>query len=142
MPSVFGSGSMRVLSLLLFVIMVVAIVSCSETKVSQCNRMNRVVNKISALPTPKDAQGWLQLSSQISAIGAELRGITLQDPVLVKSQQKLVELTKEASRSAQDLGQALQTQNNNDRNQAIIRIEQLLKQEEPIINEINQYCSN
>lgn len=141
MPSVFGSASMRFLSLLLFVILVVGIVSCSETKVSQCSRMNRVVNKISALATPKDSPQWLQLSSQISAIGAELKGLTLQDPVLVNAQQRLVELTNDASRSALDLGKALQTQNNKERNQAITKIEQLLKKEAPIIDEINQYCT-
>ena len=140
MPSVFGSGSMRLLSLLLFVILVVGIVSCSETKVSQCSRMNRVVNKISALPMPKDVAQWSQLSSQLSTIGAELKGLSLQDPVLVGAQQRLVELTEEASRSALDLGKALQGQNSKERNQAITRIEQLLKKEAPIVDEINQYC--
>ncbi len=142
MPSVFGYAPMRLLSLLLFIVLVLGIVSCSETKVSQCNRMNQVVNKISALPAPKDSQGWLQLSSQTAAIGAELQGLTLKDPVLVSFQAKLVDLTKEASNSALQLSKALQNQNNNDRNQAITKIEQLLKKEAPIINEINQYCSN
>lgn len=142
MPSVFGYAPMRLLSLLLFITLVLAIVSCSETKVSQCNRMNQVVNKISALPAPKDSQGWLQLSSQMAAIGAELKGLTLKDPILVNAQGKLVELTREASGSALALSKALQSQNNNDRNQAITKIEELQKKETPIINEINQYCSN
>ncbi len=141
MPSVFGSFVMRLPSFLLFVIMVIAIVSCGETRVSQCNRLNQVVNKISALPTPQTAQEWIQLSSQMEAIGAELKGLKLQDPLLVEGRQKLVELTTEAARSAAALGQAIQTQNNRARNQAIAKIEQLRQREEPIVNAINQHCS-
>ncbi|MCS6959044.1 MAG: hypothetical protein RMK91_03240 [Pseudanabaenaceae cyanobacterium SKYGB_i_bin29] len=133
---------MRLLSLLLFVIMVISIVSCGETRVSQCNRLNQVVNKISALPAPKDGQGWIQLASQMEAIGAELRGLKLQDPVLVDGQQKLVALTTEAARSAAELGRAIQTQNNSARNQAIAKIEQLRQKEAPIVNAINQHCSS
>lgn len=134
--------SMRFLSLFCLTILIIGVVSCTENRVSQCSRMNTVVNKISALPVPKDPQQWTQLSAQLAAIGAELKGLSLQDPVLVSSQGKLVELSAEASRSAQDLGKALQTQNASQRNKAILSIEAFLKKEEPVINEINQYCSS
>jgi hypothetical protein len=142
MPSVFGSLPMRILSLLLFVVLVLGIVSCSETRVSQCNRMNQVVNKISALPSPQDSQGWLRLSTQLSAIGAELKGLTFKDPVLANKQLELVKLTNEASQAAMELGKAIESQNNRERNRVITKIEELLKKEAPLVNEINQYCSS
>ena len=135
------------------------ITSCNENKVSQCQRLIRVVNAgTSLIDKNKGTQviTSIQLSKDLEFVTKSIRELNLKDPKLKEFQSGFVKIFQNLSQAIANAGRALGATKTADAStsgrekiqKARTEIDSALttattigKQSDTLVNEMNKYCS-
>jgi hypothetical protein len=115
---------------------------CGESRVTQCNKLNKIANRAKTLKPPKGAAGFNQLAEALDSIGLEMRALKLEDPKLKDFQIRFNNIYNESAEAAKNISQTF-----SDKKPApeIAKIAKDVKstsdREGSLIGEINKYCA-
>ena len=125
----------------------VLLVSCSEGKVAQCNKLIEIANQaasdvesVTQSSTPEDPTAFLQIAATADNASSELEAIEIEDETLQGFRQRFITLYVETSAATQDLVAAVEEQNAPGAEEAYNRLEAATEQEGPLVDEVNSYC--
>lgn len=128
----------------------VLLLGCSESKVSQCNKLTAVVNKAAKDALATGAKGGNQaaqlnnlteLAGRLDGYAKEMGAIELKDEKLKESQGRFIKMYEDASKSSRDLVSAVNKKDSKAAQQALKAIQTSTSQEKPLVAEVNQYCT-
>ena len=115
---------------------------CGESRTNQCNKLNKIANRVKTLKPPKDAEGFNQIAEAIDSIGLEMRALKLEDTKLKDFQGRFNSVYNELSEAARSISQAYSEKK---QVPAIAKITKDVKsigdRESSLISEINKYCA-
>jgi DNA repair ATPase RecN len=115
---------------------------CGESRTTQCNKLNKIANRVKTLKLPKDAEGFNQIAEAVDSMGLEMRALKLEDAKLKDFQGRFNSIYNELSEAAKSISQSYSEKN---RAPAIAKITKELKsigdRESSLIGEINKYCA-
>jgi basic membrane lipoprotein Med (substrate-binding protein (PBP1-ABC) superfamily) len=121
--------------------------SCSESKVSQCNRLIGVANKtaeevqtITSTGNSKDLATQQKLAATADQAKAAMTNLKLSDETLQGFQQRFVTMYDSISKSINQLVQAVGANNSRTAEQAFKDLQTSTGQEKPLVDEVNAYC--
>jgi len=125
-------------------------VGCSESKISQCNKLTAVVNKAAkdALDTGAKGGGQAaqlnnltQLAGRLDGYSKELGAIELKDEKLKESQGRFIKMYQDASKYSRELVSAVNKKDGKAAEQALKSIQTATNQETPLVGDVNKYCT-
>ncbi|MBD1913209.1 MULTISPECIES: hypothetical protein [unclassified Leptolyngbya] len=127
----------------------VSFVSCSETKVAQCNKMTAVANQAATLgqefgqkaESSSDPSLLMDMAGQLDQLSNDMQAITLSDEKLQGFQTRFVELYKSADQGLRDEAAAIEKKDLPAMKQALNTIQAGQSQETALVSEFNSYCS-
>lgn len=115
---------------------------CGESRTTQCNKLNKIANRVKTLKPPKNAEGFNQIAEAVDSIGLEMRALKLEDTKLKDFQGRFNIVYNELSEAARSISQAYSEKKPAP---AIAKITKDVKsigdQESSLIREINKYCA-
>lgn len=134
--------------------------SCSESKISQCQRLIKVVNHGTSLIDTKKAQEAsksFQLSKDLKNVTQSIQQLNLQDPILQKFQPRFIRvfdnLSLAIAKAANALEETKQITSSSDGETKIIKLRKQIdstlttaaktagKESDSLGLQLNQYCS-
>ncbi len=119
------------------------VVSCGEGRISQCNKLVQVVNKVPTVEKEilKDAAVLERTANQIDTVRSELQSLKLKDARLLTAQSNLASLYRELSQELTNLGKAVSAKDATAQDKAINALKKVFPKAVPIESEITQYCN-
>lgn len=129
--------------------MSVTLVSCSESKVSQCNKMTAVANRAAEIgqefsqkaKANPDSKVLREMAGQIDQLSKDMQVITLSDEKLQGFKTRFITLYKTTNQGLEKVATAISKKDLPTAKQALTSIESDKNQETTLINEFNGYCS-
>ena len=123
------------------------IAGCGESKVAQCNQLIEMVNDTERTlgnitqSSPPDISALQDIADATSRAETELKTVNLRNKRLNQFKNRFLEFYSSISQDAQTIVTAHQTQNMPDAEAAYKRLEETFKNQEPLVNDINDFCS-
>jgi len=119
------------------------VVSCSESRIAQCNKLAQTVNKLPTVEREilRDAAVLERTANQLDSVRSELQSLKLKDARLVAAQSNLSSLYRELSQELTNLGKAVSTKDTVAHEKAVNALKKVFPKAAPIESEITQYCS-
>lgn len=115
---------------------------CGESRTTQCNKLNKIANRVKTLAPPKDAASFNQIAEAIDSIALEMRALKVEDSKLKDFQRRFNNIYNESSEVARSISQAYSEKK---APPAIAKITKDVKsisdRESSLISEINKYCA-
>ncbi|MGB3616036.1 MAG: hypothetical protein WBA10_19750 [Elainellaceae cyanobacterium] len=131
---------------------VVGLVSCSSGTVDQCNQLinvaNRAVTDVEAVtsspesPESRNTESFSNITETAQQAASQLEAIDLTDEQLQSYRQRFIKLYRETGAATEQLVTAVEEQNLPAAEDAYEKLEAATGQEEPLVNEVNQYCQS
>jgi len=123
-------------------------IGCSDNQAAQCNRLTEVANKtvgevqaiVSGNEQP-DGVALRQVATSFDNGKAEMEALVLSDEQLQGYQTRFIQLYEEVSVSAQQLSDALNSQDFDTAQTARDQFQASTEKEEPLVREVNEYCA-
>ncbi|MEI6429184.1 MAG: hypothetical protein WCO45_12495 [Pseudanabaena sp. ELA607] len=118
-------------------------VSCGESRISQCNKLVQTVNKMPTVEKEiiKDAAILERTANQLDTVRSELQSLKLKDGRLVTAQSNLASLYRELSQELTNLGKAVSAKDPVAHDKALNALKKVFPKAIPIESEITQYCN-
>lgn len=121
--------------------LLIGISACGETKVSQCNRLIKILNQAKTIPVPQDAAAQAQAANTLDRLRQQAQAEVLSDPKVKTFQDQIVQHLNEASQLLRDASKA-----NSDRDLTKITknkqaTETFMAKEPPLLAQMNSYCA-
>ncbi|WP_437602218.1 hypothetical protein [Sorangium sp. So ce590] len=121
---------------------------CGQNKVSECNALIEVINKgvqsiEKGTKTGADQGGSSELKTMAEAmdkVAADAAQVKLTTPELQKFSGEYQAMAKEVAKAARDLATAADANDAEKSNTAQAAIEKAIKQEDPLVDNINKFC--
>ena len=122
--------------------------ACSDNQAAQCNRLTEVANKtvgevqaiVSGNEQP-DGEALRQVATSFDTGRTEMEALVLADEQLQGYQTRFIQLYEEVSVSAQQLSDALNSQDFDSAQTARDQFQASTEKEEPLVREVNDYCA-
>ncbi|MGF1498243.1 MAG: hypothetical protein ACFB8W_15685 [Elainellaceae cyanobacterium] len=121
--------------------------SCSESKISQCNRLIDIANAaatevetVTQSSTPDDTEAFLTIAATADRAVTDLDTLELADPELQTFKQRFIQLYQETGQATRDLVAAVEAQDIGAAEAAYAQLETATSQEEPLVMDVNGYC--
>ena len=127
--------------------LVTIITSCGESKVSQCNQLIEMVNATERTlgnitqSSPPDINALQDIADATSQAETELKTVTLRSKKLSQFKERFLDFYSNISQDAQTIVNAHKTQNMPDAEAAYKRLEATFQNQQPLVDEINTFCS-
>ncbi len=125
------------------------LVSCSSGKVDQCNQLigvaNQAVTDVESVTNdsaPRDTNTFSAITDAAQQAAAQLEAIDLTDEQLQSYRQRFIKLYSETGKATEQLVAAVEEQNLPAAEEAYNDLESATNQEQPLVEEINQYCQS
>lgn len=125
---------------------------CGEQKkVKECNSfvtvvnsgVDRVTKSINTAPDSGAAVNELRsLADEMDAIGAETKKVPLTLPDLQKLSERYQTMVSDIAASARELATAVDNVDRENMTKAQATLDQAVKREGPLVEELNKYCQN
>lgn len=123
-------------------------IGCSDNRAAQCNRLTEVANKtvgevqtiVSGNEQP-DGAALRQVAASFNNGKTEMEALVLSDEQLQGYQTRFIQLYEEVSASAQQLSDALNSQDFDAAQTARDQFQASTEKEEPLVREVNEYCA-
>jgi hypothetical protein len=130
-----GYLTFSILALILF------ISGCGETKISQCNRLVKILNQAKTIAIPQDSVAQAQAADSIDRLRELSQAEVLADPKVKTFQGQIVEHLNEASQLLREASKA-----SSDRDLTLVSKNKLATQtfidkEQPLLAQLNSYCA-
>lgn len=123
-------------------------VSCTESKVSQCNKIIQVANQAvsEAKAVTKggqisDPQAMLKAADSMEKASQEMEAIEVKDAKLQDYQAGFITMYRDTSKSTRDFVTAFQKKERSTAEAALTKLQQATAPEKQLVQEINTYCS-
>lgn len=123
-------------------------VSCTENKVSQCNKIIKVANQIANKATAviNDGQrdnpkATLQAAEAMDKASKEMAALTLKDEKLKNYQSRFMKMYGETSKATRDFIGAYEKKDRPAAEKALKKLDEATNQEPKLVDEINIYCT-
>jgi uridine kinase len=121
--------------------LLVGLSACGETKVSQCNRLVKILNPAKVIAIPQDAAAQSQAANTVDDLRQLAQAEVLSDPKIKAFQEQIVQHLSQASQLLRDASKA-----SSDRDLTqITKIQQatqtFMAKEPPLLSQLNSYCA-
>jgi hypothetical protein len=137
----------RVFSAFLVLFIGVLVVSCSEGKISQCNRLIEIANQaasnveaVTSNATPDDPDAFLRIAEAAEEATNNLEALEVTDTTLEGYKQQFITLYVETSAATRQLVEAVKERNAEAADAAYSDLEAATAKEIPLVDEVNAYC--
>lgn len=120
------------------------VASCGESKLTQCNKLNQIINQAdTATKTAKTGKpAALRLAaSQLEKVVLQLKAVEVEDEKLQGLQASFVTLHTDLSKSFRKMALSIEKQNPNEIKSSLKILKQARKQDTALVKEINTYCA-
>lgn len=123
-------------------------VSCSESKVSQCNKIIQVANK--AVSQAKavtngsqaiDPKAILQAADAMEKASQEMKTITVKDQKLKNYQSGFTNMYRDMGKATREFVAAFEKKNHPAAEVAVTNLQQAATKEKQLVTDINTYCA-
>jgi hypothetical protein len=127
----------------------VVVAQDSSSMTEQCNQLVIVINQSNsegdAIEPPQSFTNFTQFLERLSSIVARtiitIENLQLSNPRMQQFQQGFIARYEQGAQSLQDLLAAIRTEDADGEQLAMNRIEALGREEDTLVNEVNQFCS-
>lgn len=123
-------------------------VSCTDNKVSQCNKLIKVANEaVSAVQTvtqnasPDNVDAMNNIAEAADKAKADMAGLQLGDEKLKALQTRFVSMYTDTSQATRELVAAAGSKDAAAAQKAFDALKTATDQEGPLVNEVNTYCT-
>ncbi|WP_437680405.1 hypothetical protein [Sorangium sp. So ce131] len=121
---------------------------CGQNKIAECNALIEVINKgVQSIDKGSKAGADQGGSSELKAmadamdkVAADAAQVKLTTPELQKFSGEYQAMAKDVAKAARDLAAAADANDAEKTNTAQAAIEKAIKQEDPLVDNINQFC--
>lgn len=121
--------------------------SCSESKVSQCNKLieiaNRAVSGVKAVsenPKPDSIESMNKIADVANTAKSQMEGLQLSDDQLKTFQTRFITMYTDTNQATRDLVGAAEKKDAPAAQKAFDALQNATSQEGPLVNEVNSYC--
>ena len=124
------------------------VVSCGESKVSQCNKLSEVVNKAATEAQEMGKGGGDQLgelekaATSLDGYASELEGIKITDETLKGFKDRFITMYRDTGTASRSLVAAAKEKNRGAGEKALKDLQAATGQETTLVTEVNAYCKN
>lgn len=125
-----------------------AIVSCAESKVSQCNKIIQVANEaVSKAKTitnggrASDPKAMLQAAEAMEKASGEMQAIQVNDEKLRDYQTRFVTMYRDTSKATRNFVAAYEKKDRPAAEAALANLQKATTPEKQLVDEINNYCT-
>lgn len=139
----------RPLSILSATLLLAVLASCSNGKIDQCNQLIGVANQavtevetVTSNSAPRDTETFSSITEAAQQAAAQFEAIDLTDEQLQSYRQRFIKLYNETGEATEQLVAAVEEQNLPAAQDAYTLLEDATSQEEPLVEEVNQYCQS
>ncbi|MEB3211553.1 MAG: hypothetical protein VKL39_09360 [Leptolyngbyaceae bacterium] len=122
--------------------------SCSEGKISQCNRLIEIANQaassvesVTSSATPDDPDAFLRIADAAETATANLEALDVDDETLQNYREQFISLYVETSAATRQLVEAVKNQDAEAADEAYNQLESATEREIPLVEDVNAYCS-
>lgn len=122
--------------------------SCSESKISQCNRIIKIANDaVSQAKTvtnggqASDPKAMLQAAEAMEKASKQMTDIPVNDPKLKDYQTGFVKMYHDTSKATRDFVKAFEKKDRPAAEKALTSLQQATTPEKQLVADINTYCS-
>lgn len=126
----------------------IILVSCSESKVTQCNRLVKVANdavdqveQVTQNATPDNVEAMSRIAGAADNANKLMTDLQLTDTTLVGFKNQFTTMYSNTSRATRSLIDAAKAKNATAAEQAFKDLQQATSAEEPLVRQVNQYCT-
>lgn len=124
------------------------LVGCSESRQSQCVKLVAIANQaveelqatIQANANPNNS-AYLKVAETVEQAKTAMTAVELIDPQLQTFQKRFIDMYAALGETARALADAVEKQDAAAAETAQTAFQQATQQEEPLVNEVNTYCS-
>lgn len=122
--------------------------SCSESKISQCNKIIKIANEaVSQAKTvtnggqASDPKAMLQAAEAMEKASKQMTDIPVNDPKLKDYQTGFVKMYGDTSKATRDFVKAFEKKDRPAAERALNSLQQATLPEKQLVTDINTYCS-
>lgn len=123
------------------------LISCTESKVSQCNRLIEVANQAVAQvqdttqnADPDDVEAFLQIADTADQAAADLEALDLKDDQLQTYKGQFITMYSATSEATRSLVDAVNSQDTAAAQDAYSSLQTATSQESGLVDAVNTYC--
>jgi selenophosphate synthetase-related protein len=123
-------------------------VSCSESKVSQCNKIIKVANEavkeaksVTNGGQASDPKAMLKAANAMEKASIEMKAINLRDQKLKDYQAGFISMYSDTSKATRDFVAAFEKKDRRSAEAALTNLQQATTPEKQLVADINSYCS-
>lgn len=125
------------------------LVSCGESKVSQCRKLIEVANgavtqvqEVTQNANPEDVNAMLQIADTADQATQDMQALELKDEALQGYQQRFITMYTDTSQSTRQLVEAVNNKDSQAADTAYQSLQTATNQEAPLVTEVNEYCQS
>lgn len=115
---------------------VATLVACGEAKVTQCNKITEVINKVDVKVDLTSEDAFNKLADNLEKNAKDLDAVTVADPKLVDLKKKYADILRTSAKAYRDAATAAKEGKAPDMNAATKPFEDSGK----VVDELNKYC--
>jgi len=123
-------------------------ISCSESKVSQCNKIIKVANEavskaksVTKDDQANDAKAMIKAADAMEKASQEMKAIDVKDAKLKDYQAGFISMYRDTSKATRDYVVAFEKKNRPAAEAALTNLQQATTPEKQLVGDINKYCS-
>ena len=125
-----------------------AVTSCGESKISQCNKIIEVANKavsqsksITTNPNLNDSKVMLNAADLMEKASKDMEEIKVKDQQLQDYRAGFINMYREISKAIRDFAVAFDKKDRKAAEAAQINLQQATTPEKQLVNDLNVYCT-
>jgi hypothetical protein len=148
MPFLFKPAFKRTVQVSTIVALGFLVVSCSESKVSQCNKLIEVANQavtqvqeVSQNPKPDNVDAMNKIADAADVAKSKMQELKLTDGPLKDFQGRFVSMYTDTSKATRDLIAAANAKDSKAAQTAFTNLKTATDQEGSLVNDVNKYCT-
>jgi hypothetical protein len=122
-------------------------ISCSESKISQCNKIITVANKaVTAAKSvtnggkSSDPKAMLQAADAMEKASQEMKAIAVKDEKLRDYQAGFISMYRDTSKATRNFVTAFEKKDRSAAEAALVNLQQATTPEKKLVEDINAYC--
>lgn len=123
-------------------------VSCTDSKVSQCNKLIEVANQavtevqsVTQNASPDNVEAMSKIADAADKAKADMQSIKLGDEKLQQFQGRFITMYTDTSKATRDLVTAASAKDADSAQKAFDSLKTATDLEAPLVNEVNTYCT-
>ena len=124
------------------------VTSCSDNKVSQCNKLIKVANgavssvqSVTQNAKANNVEAMSKIADAADKAKSDMQGLQIADEKLKDFQTRFIVMYTDTSKATRDLVKAAGDKNATSAQQAFDSLKSATDREAPLVSEVNKYCT-